>query len=356
MRCRCTFIFESLLLIVSSAGVSALMCLALVSDRGISKYSHLTMPFIEIFFGFPMIWTGFWCIMSYFSPFGDYGNWGFALSLLGIDSLTLGVTFLFGAISGGAFCFSVAVSSLVYLLRRYVEIYYPDPHVKNPAIKPATPVFLASDTEDCKNLFTHPIACFLYFIVVVYSFGNLYQTFGPYPTMFYQTPIAMYAPQTVQMSCLINGTIPSTIHHMRTSGSESKFVIWSEESISISADDESLLLEQGKAVSKNHSVYLGIAYQLQIDSPPYTSRNMFTLIVPPSENSTNARIGFRYQKTNTIPFIESLVEPGPEVGISYVDTPYGRIGGSICFDFDFKLMRNAYANDISIMLQPSWTW
>jgi hypothetical protein len=26
------------------------------------------------------------------------------------------------------------------------------------------------------------------------------------------------------------------------------------------------------------------------------------------------------------------------------------------FDFDFRMMQEAYRNDVAIMLQPGWTW
>jgi hypothetical protein len=279
---------------------------------------------------------GLWCLIAELSPFGDYANWGFALALLGVDDLTLGVAWIFGSVPGGAFCFSVIVSSIIYLLRRYMEIYHPDPRVKevDDESKPATPVFLASESQDCKNLFIHPIAFVVYILMLIYGFGNVYQTFAPYPGMFYQRPIVQFAPETVQMSCLINGTLNSTIDHLTSNGRNSKLVFWSEQSVSV--DNEEEFLTKAKEISKLFNVYLGLTYKLNSSTPRYLTRSMFTLIAPPIENSRNstATIGFRYQKANPVPYVEQTVEPGPET-ISFVDTPFGRIGGSMCVFFYF---------------------
>jgi hypothetical protein len=41
-----------------SAGMSILICAGLMLDRVIARYGHMLIPFVEVFFGFPMIWTG----------------------------------------------------------------------------------------------------------------------------------------------------------------------------------------------------------------------------------------------------------------------------------------------------------
>lgn len=48
---------------------------------------------------------------------------------------------------------------------------------------------------------------------------------------------------------------------------------------------------------------------------------------------------------------------GPNV-LQYIDTPeFGRIGGAICFDFNFAdLIGQASQHGVDVMLQPSWTW
>jgi hypothetical protein len=50
--------FNTIYVFPVSAGVSLLICIGLVLDRVIARYGHVLMPFVEIFFAFPMIWSG----------------------------------------------------------------------------------------------------------------------------------------------------------------------------------------------------------------------------------------------------------------------------------------------------------
>jgi hypothetical protein len=224
------------------------------------------------------------------------------------------------------------VSAFIYCLRRHTEIYYPVPETiqddeDSVQPKPVSPLFLSSDSQDIRNIYTHPITFVVYILVLIYGFGSAYQTFAPYPGRFYQRPTFEFAPPTVQMSCLVNGDLASTAHHLNTTGIYSKFVIWSEQSMNV--DDEGAFLEEAKQLSSRTGVYLGLAYRMKSSSPRYQNRDMFTLVVPPSNSAGNqSSIGFRYQKAYPVPFLEQHVQPGPQ-SIAYVDTPYGRIGGSM---------------------------
>lgn len=64
-------------------------------------------------------------------------------------------------------------------------------------------------------------------------------------------------------------------------------------------------------------------------------------------------INFTYHKAHPVPGIESNVEPGPS-DILFAETKYGRIGGAICFDFNYPaLILQAGRKNIDIMLQAS---
>lgn len=126
----------------------------------------------------------------------------------------------------------------------------------------------------------------------------------------------------------------------------------------------SFLLRQAAALAVQHQVYLGITYQLfnpgsptsptdpEADAAtegPYT--NVFTLLRP------DGTVGFRYAKRHPVPVVEADAVAGHSKAPPYVDTPWGRVGGSICFDLQFPLWaKEAGRARVALMLQPSWTW
>lgn len=110
-------------------------------------------------------------------------------------------------------------------------------------------------------------------------------------------------------------------------------------------------------------MHLGITYQLfdpgSAASPsgpdppankgPYA--NVFTLVRP------DGSVGFRYAKRHPVPIVEADAVAGHAKAPPHVDTPWGRVGGAICFDMDFPLWaKEAGRARVALMLQPSWTW
>lgn len=58
-----------------------------------------------------------------------------------------------------------------------------------------------------------------------------------------------------------------------------------------------------------------------------------------------------YHKAHPVPSIEADVKAGP-YKLQWVDTPYGRIGAAICFDFNYPtFIRQAGKDGVDIMLQ-----
>ena len=83
----------------------------------------------------------------------------------------------------------------------------------------------------------------------------------------------------------------------------------------------------------------------------YTLTNRFTLISP------DGAIAWIYEKAFPVPIVEANTMPGPRKLPLYESEQYGRISGAICFDLDFPdYIRGAGVNQVSIFLQPSWTW
>ena len=351
--------FDTVYMIPVAAIYAFLISLILLLDRAIAGFSMMMLHFLEVFFIFPMLWAGLWVFLARLSPFGDFGNWGYALALMGLDDLTLGVTWTAGAIPGGAFVFGMIISSILYLMRRFLEIYYPEdipapPSDFEPSVSKKQ---LMSDRTDIRLFFFHPIAFVVYIFALTYSFGNIYSNFAPTPRMFYEAPLQYFAPEKVHFSCLVNGSLNSTVEHLSYGGVKPKFIIWSEASVNVY--DQPAFLESAMGISEKYSVYLGLSYKLFFNmssQAKYDSTSVFTLIVPPSSNGTKASVGFSYQKAKVVPGLEDKVKPSDEKYVPYIDTPYGRIGAAIGMDFNFHSIEDAYANKVSIMIQPVWNW
>jgi len=65
---------------------------------------------------------------------------------------------------------------------------------------------------------------------------------------------------------------------------------------------------------------------------------------------------WNYRKSHPVPFIESHIIPGPPILPTY-SSPYGILGGAICFDLDYpNFMIQSGRKYVDILLQPSWTW
>jgi len=149
-------------------------------------------------------------------------------------------------------------------------------------------------------------------------------------------------------------------HSAERLAAEDSIVMWSEEAISITSDEqEAAVIKQAQelvlSAGKGHS-FLGITYQKRF--PLQTnSTNMFVLIEP------TGKVAWRYQKSHPVPIVEAGVERGPPI-VPYYDTSLLRadgeslrLGGGICFDLDYPtFIRQAGGHKVDLFLQPSWDW
>ncbi|KAI3661744.1 hypothetical protein MP638_003752 [Amoeboaphelidium occidentale] len=332
------------------------MIVVALLDRFVADFCQLMLPVIEIFFAFPMMWSGFWCFLSRVSPIGDYFSWGYALAFLDVDQLTLASSWAVGSIAGGCILSALFVTCSLYIVRRYCEIYLPQPpdNIKTKSIDHSK---LKSENDDLKFVWIHSVTVAMYIAFLLFTFGGIYRTFGPDATMFFQNPLAEIAPQTVKISCLIDGSLNSTITHLQTTGSRSKIVLWSEGSQNIQESREGAFLQRARDISSVYDVYLGLAYTVTLNSSRdgYTTRNMFTLIAPPTQLRSPATITLTQQKMHPIPKSEQDTEPG-DLELKIAETPYGRIGAAIGIDFNFKDLDSLYAQGVDIVLHPSSAW
>lgn len=138
-----------------------------------------------------------------------------------------------------------------------------------------------------------------------------------------------------------------------------QIVLWSETAVYVANDfEESILLQKAMTVMITTSMlslskfttYLGITYTKNF--PSYQT-NQFALI---SCHNGTAKVVWNYHKAHPVPIIESTVQAGNGILPTH-SSPYGTLGGAICFDLDYpQYIHQASVSDVSIMLQPSWTW
>jgi apolipoprotein N-acyltransferase len=131
------------------------------------------------------------------------------------------------------------------------------------------------------------------------------------------------------------------------------FVLWAEETVQISTSKEEQDLISRAAnltlLSPGAGAYIGLAY-LKTPTHSAMSTNHFTLISP------EGKVAWNYEKSHPVPGVEDEVKAGPSVLPTH-DSPYGLLGGAICFDLDFpNFIRQAGQKGVDILLQPSWTW
>jgi apolipoprotein N-acyltransferase len=131
-----------------------------------------------------------------------------------------------------------------------------------------------------------------------------------------------------------------------------KIVSFQEFAMVINQEDEKTLREDFQRIARENSTYLSITYAYFSEEEKGENKHLFI--------DGNGRILLDYTKRYLLglgPFGEAGVfRKGPEV-IQSVETPYGRIGISICRDMSFpSYMRQAALARVDIMLSPSYDW
>ncbi|HNT74032.1 MAG TPA: nitrilase-related carbon-nitrogen hydrolase [Anaerolineae bacterium] len=123
-----------------------------------------------------------------------------------------------------------------------------------------------------------------------------------------------------------------------------KIVFWSEGNAVLYPETVDAFFARAQDFAKTHQVYLAPAYII-FQYGEATSDNAMALITPAGE------IAYTYTKTKTW-------YPTDSDGVIHsADTPYGRIGGAICFDADFpSFIHQAGKQGVDIMLVPAFDW
>jgi len=130
-----------------------------------------------------------------------------------------------------------------------------------------------------------------------------------------------------------------------------KIVAFQETAIKVSEADEPNLIERSKSIAKAYDIYFSLGYGVYPDEGKGWNKNILV--------SNQGELEVDYRKRYLVGlgdfFGETLIyQKGPEV-IQSVDTPYGRIGVSICRDLSYPAFaRQAGVQQVDIMLNPSY--
>jgi len=125
-----------------------------------------------------------------------------------------------------------------------------------------------------------------------------------------------------------------------------KFVVWQEFAMLINEANEARFLEAAQQLARENAIYLAISYS----------------VLPQKEKGENrcvlineiGHIEINYLKHHLAVGESYFMKKGPG-GVSVVDTPYGRIGITICRDLEFPVyVREAGKKKADILLSPAF--
>ncbi len=139
----------------------------------------------------------------------------------------------------------------------------------------------------------------------------------------------------------------------RAADEGAKIIVWSEANAVVFKFDEEKLIERGKKFASDNKVYLLMAVA-SLHSGKIAPGKKFlenqAVFIGPGGQILNV-----FHKNNPVPVAEAS-EPGNGI-IPVVETPYGRISTSICYDADFpSQMRQLGKNKTDLLLLPSGDW
>ena len=139
--------------------------------------------------------------------------------------------------------------------------------------------------------------------------------------------------------------------------SGARIVSWSEVSVMVFKADEPAFIDRGKQLAKEEQIYLVLAYGaiLHTDETLLPGKKMVenkVVIISPTGEVLST-----YLKTNPVPGSEAMMSVIGTNDIPVIDTPYGRLSVTICFENDFPAFtRKVGMAGVDILINPSGDW
>jgi apolipoprotein N-acyltransferase len=128
--------------------------------------------------------------------------------------------------------------------------------------------------------------------------------------------------------------------------SGARIVVWQEFAMLINEENEKSFLEAAQRLARENAIYLAISYSVLPQKGKGENRCLLI--------NKKGHIEVNYLKHNLAVGESFFMKKGPG-GISVVDTPYGRIGITICRDLEFpRYVREAGRRKADIVLSPAF--
>jgi apolipoprotein N-acyltransferase len=128
-------------------------------------------------------------------------------------------------------------------------------------------------------------------------------------------------------------------------------VFWGEANGFSLKQDEAATIARGAEVASRQGIYLGMALAVFDGTGERPLENKIVMIDP------RGRVAFEYHKGIPVPGPEAAMQVMGDGRIPTLESPYGRLGATICFDMDFPgYLRQAGRSHVDILLVPSNDW
>jgi apolipoprotein N-acyltransferase len=132
-----------------------------------------------------------------------------------------------------------------------------------------------------------------------------------------------------------------------------KIITWSEANAIAFNFNDTILTERGRRFAAKNKVYLLMAMAIMQPGKITAGKKFIenkAVFIGPDGNILNV-----FHKNKPVPFAESS-QPGDGI-IPVIETAYGRVSTSICYDADFPIeMRQLSKNKTDVLLLPSGDW
>jgi apolipoprotein N-acyltransferase len=125
-------------------------------------------------------------------------------------------------------------------------------------------------------------------------------------------------------------------------------VVWNEVATLVQPSGEEAFVARGRALARELGIDLVLAYGVLERRHPVLFDNKYLFI------SDGGEILDEYQRHHPVPGEPSIRGTGP---LRLLERPYGRVGGAICYDYDFPALAREHARGgADLVVVPSSDW
>lgn len=127
-----------------------------------------------------------------------------------------------------------------------------------------------------------------------------------------------------------------------------RLVVWNEVATLVAPADEAAFIARARATARELRVDLVLAYAVLETRSPVLLDNKYLFITDGGD------VLDEYQKHHPVPGEPSIRGTGP---LKVLERPYGKVGGAICYDYDFPAMAREHARaGAELVVVPSSDW